>query len=89
MQIRLIFKKSLALTVASFWKRELLELKNGIFLISSKAQNITSCTSRGIIENRATERIRIKNIKIYLHSEKDEWFWRIIFCELVRLLVRV
>ena len=41
------------------------------------------------MENRSTERIKVKNIKIYLHSEKDEWFWRIIFCELVRLLVRV
>lgn len=31
MQIKLISKKGFALTVASFWKRELLELKNGIF----------------------------------------------------------
>ena len=48
-----------------------------------------SRTSQGIIENRAIESTKIENIKIYLHSEKDEWFWRIIFCELVRLLVRV
>lgn len=89
MQIKLISKKGFALTVASFWKRELLELKNGIFNQFESAKHITSCTSRGIIENRSTERIKVKNIKIYLHSEKDEWFWRIIFCELVRLLVRV
>ena len=31
MQIKLISKKGFGLTVASFWKRELLELKNGIF----------------------------------------------------------
>ena len=31
MQIKLISKKGFALTVASFWKRALLELKNGIF----------------------------------------------------------
>ena len=88
MQIKLIFKKGFALTVVSFWKRELLELKNGIFnQFESAKHNVMY--SRGIIENRSTERIKVKNIKIYLHSEKDEWFWRIIFCELVRLLVRV